>query len=97
MLEEKDLSAIAEIVHLQAVETENLVLDKMGRTQEYLDKRIGDIQKNLEELQQYYRITKLEKDNTTLLLKMIETLQKDVEKLKQNRTDDLGTALFISE
>ncbi|MBU9724680.1 hypothetical protein [Diplocloster modestus] len=97
MLEEKDLSAIAEIVHLQAVETENLVLDEMGRTQEYLDKRIGDIQKNLEELQQYYRITKLEKDNTTLLLKMIETLQKDVEKLKQNRTDDLGTALFISE
>ncbi len=97
MLEEKDLSAIAEIVHLQAVETENLVLDELGRTQEYLDKRIGDIQKNLEELQQYYRITKLEKDNTTLLLKMIETLQKDVEKLKQNRADDLGTALFISE
>ena len=97
MLEEKDLSAIAEIVHLQAVETENLVLDELGRTQEYLDKRIGDIQKDLEELQQYYRITKLEKDNTTLLLKMIETLQKDVEKLKQNRADDLGTALFISE
>jgi hypothetical protein len=31
----------------------------------------------------YYRITKLEGDNTTLLLKMITKLEKEVEVLKQ--------------
>lgn len=37
----------------------------------------------MEELNQYYRITKLENDNTTLLLKMIDELSRRVEELEK--------------
>lgn len=83
MLDEKDLQAIANLIDSRADKTEKLLLDEMGRVQTYLDKQISKVQKNMEELQQYYRITRLENDNTALLLKMIETLQKDVEELKK--------------
>lgn len=83
MLEEKDLLAIAKLIDARAGKTENILLDEIGRVQNYLEKQIAQVQKNLEELQQYYRITKLENDNTALLLKMIETLQRDVDELKK--------------
>lgn len=83
MLDEKDLQAIASLIDSRAEKTEKLLLDEMGRVQTYLEKQILQVQKNLDELQQYYRITKLENDNTALLLRMIETLQKDVEELKK--------------
>ena len=83
MLDEKDLQAIAELIDARAEKTEDLLLDKIGRTQSYLEKQIVEIKKNIDELNQYYRITRLENDNTTLLLKMIESLQKDVEELKK--------------
>ena len=63
--------------------TEDLLLDEIGRTQSYLEKQIAEVKKNVDELNQYYRITRLENDNTALLLKMIESLQKDVEELKK--------------
>ena len=63
--------------------TENFMLDEIGRTQVYLENKINKVQKNLEELNQYYRITKLENDNTTLLLKMIDELSKRVEELEK--------------
>ena len=83
MLDEKDLQAIAELIDARAEKTEDLLLDKIGRTQSYLEKQIVEIKKNIDELNQYYRITRLENDNTALLLKMIESLQKDVEELKK--------------
>lgn len=63
--------------------TENFMLDEIGRTQVYLENKINKVQKNLEELNQYYRITKLENDNTALLLKMIDELSKRVEELEK--------------
>jgi hypothetical protein len=83
MLDEKDLQAIAELIDTRAEKTENLLLDEIGRTQSYLEKQIAEVKKNVDELNQYYRITRLENDNTALLLKMIESLQKDVEELKK--------------
>ncbi|CUX23282.1 hypothetical protein [Clostridium sp. C105KSO13] len=90
MLDEKDLQAIARLmdasesrITTKIDETENLLLDEIGRTQSYLEKQISEVKKNIDELNQYYRITKLENDNTALLLKMIESLQKDVEELKK--------------
>ena len=47
---------------------------------------IDKIQKNLDELSQYYRITNLENDNTALLLKMIDELTKRVEELEKRTT-----------
>ena len=67
----------------QVKATEQLLLDELGYIQSYFEKQIVQVQKNIDELQQYYKIAKLENDNTTLLLKMIETLQKDIEELKK--------------
>ena len=37
----------------------------------------------MEEIKQYYRINKLENENTSLLLQMIKDLQKEVDELKK--------------
>ena len=63
--------------------TENLLLDEIGRTQVYLENKIDMVKQNIDELNQYYRITKLENENTTLLLQMITDLKREVEILKQ--------------
>lgn len=41
---------------------------------ETFEEQIDTVKKNLDELSQYYEINKLENDNTTLLLKMIDNL-----------------------
>lgn len=64
-------------------ESENLILEEMERTGNVLEKRIDTVQKNLDELNQYYLITKLENDNTALLLKMIDELSRRVEELEK--------------
>ncbi|CUO99232.1 hypothetical protein GCM10008922_25200 [Faecalicatena contorta] len=83
MLDRKDLEAIAKLIDARAEQTESLLLDEIGRTQTYLEKQITEVKKNMEELSQYYRITKLESDNTTLLLKMIDQLNRRVEELEK--------------
>jgi len=64
-------------------ESENLILEEIERTRNILEKQINAVQKNLDELNQYYRITKLENENTTLLLKMIDELSKRIERLEK--------------
>lgn len=62
--------------------SENLILHELDRVQEHLETDVQKVERNLEELQQYYRITKLENDNTSLLLKMYNNMQKEIEELK---------------
>ena len=62
--------------------SENLILHELDRVQEQLETDVQKVERNLEELQQYYRITKLENDNTSLLLKMYNNMQKEIEELK---------------
>lgn len=94
MLEQGDLQAIREIMKEEIAESEkrmdvkltkseNLILEEMERTRNILENRIDTVYKNIDELAQYYRITKLENDNTTLLLKMIDELSKRVEELEK--------------
>ena len=98
MLDEKDLQSIAGLIDTSAKETrtvltgemdkrnkqtENLLLDELVRSRSILEDELKTVKKNMDELSQYYRITKLEGDNTTLLLKMITMLEKEVEDLKQ--------------
>ncbi|GAA0257216.1 hypothetical protein GCM10008922_16410 [Faecalicatena contorta] len=85
MLDQKDLEAIRNVMREELTNSENLVLEELDRVQEGLTRKVEKVQKNLEDLQQYYRITKLENDNTSLLLQMIVDLRKDVEELK-NKT-----------
>jgi hypothetical protein len=71
------------LIESRAVQTESFLLDELSRTQNILEKRIEAVKKNMEELSQYYRIAKLEGDNTALLLQMINDLRKEVDELKQ--------------
>ncbi len=71
------------LIDARVAQTENLLLDELSRTRSILEKKIETVQKNTEELSQYYRITKLESDNTSLLLQMINDLRKEFEELRQ--------------
>lgn len=62
---------------------DGVILDEIERAQRNLEKQIYQIQKNLDELNQYYRITKLENDNTSLLLQIIGSFMKRLEELEK--------------
>ncbi len=62
---------------------ENLILEEMDRMQTNFVKKIDELHRNLDELNQYYRITKLENDNTALLLKMVEELSRRITELEK--------------
>ena len=83
MLDEKDLLAIANLIDSRAKKTETLILDEIARTQNHLEKKVELVQKNINELNQYHRISKLENENTTLLLQMIQDLKKELDELKK--------------
>ncbi len=83
MLDQKDLDAIRAIMKEGIAESENLVLDEVDRARISIEKKIEAVKKNVEELNQYYRITKLENDNTAILLKLIDELSKKVAELEK--------------
>lgn len=62
--------------------SENLVLNELDRVQTHLEKEVDEVRENLDEMKQFYRINKLESDNTTLLLQMYNNMQKEIEKIK---------------
>ena len=86
MLNQNDINLLKNmmetVIDERLSKTEDFILDEVGRTQTYLENKIDQVQKNIDELNQYYRITKLEHDNTTLLLKIIDELSKRVEDLE---------------
>lgn len=83
MLEAKDLEAIRKIMQEEIGKSENLVLKELDRVQENTNAKYEQIQKNIEELKQYYRINRLENENTSLLLQMIQELTKRVSELEK--------------
>lgn len=83
MLEAKDLEAIRKIMQEEIGKSENLVLKELDRVQENTNAKYEQIQKNIEELKQYYRINRLENENTSLLLQMIQELTKRVAELEK--------------
>lgn len=62
--------------------SENLILKELDRVQAHLEKEVDEVQINLDEMKQFYRINKLESDNTTLLLQMYNNMQKEIEEIK---------------
>lgn len=59
-------------------ETENGLLEEMDRMRESLEEKIANVDKKVDNLETYYRITKLENDNTSILLKIVGDLQERV-------------------
>lgn len=78
-MDEKDLKSIAELLNSQT----NMILNELDNVQSKLSDRMNRLESNMDELKQYYRINKLENENTSLLLQMIKDLQKEVEELKK--------------
>lgn len=62
--------------------SENMILNELDRVQAHLEGDLEKVQRNLEELKQFYRIDKLETDNTSLLLKMYNDMQKEIAEIK---------------
>ncbi len=79
MLDEKDLKSIADLLNSQT----NMILNELDNVQTRLTDKINRLESNMDELKQYYRINKLENENTSLLLQMIKDLQKEVDELKK--------------
>ena len=77
MLDEKDLKSIADLLNSQT----NMILNELDNVQLRLTDKMNRLESNMDELKQYYRINKLENENTSLLLQMIKDLQKEVEEL----------------
>lgn len=61
---------------------ENVILRKLDRIQERMNKRMDDIQRNIDELNQYYRISKMESDKTSVLLQMYIDMQKQIAEIQ---------------
>lgn len=76
---------VTEIVEDKVTQSSNMLLEKIDRVQGILQQNIKTVEKNLEELQQYYRITKLENVNSMLLLKLVDELSRRVTEL-ENKT-----------
>ena len=79
MLDEKDLKSIADLLNSQTY----MILSELDNVQTRLTDKINMVESNMEEIKQYYRINKLENENTSLLLQMIKDLQKEVDELKK--------------
>ena len=77
----KSEESILDKVDERLARSETFILDEIERTRDILEGKIEKVQKNLDELNQYYRITKLENDNTALLLK--DELSRRVEELEK--------------
>lgn len=80
---EKTEKLIDSKIESRAIQAENLILNEMDRTRSITESKIAAVQKNMDELSQYCRITKLESDNISLLLPMITRLEKEFEEFKQ--------------
>lgn len=68
MLDAKDLQVLEEMF------VRNL------SSREILDKRIDGLQKDIDEIKQYYRLTKLEDENQMLLQNRVDDLDRRVRK-----------------
>lgn len=68
---------------LEINNNQEFILDEIGRTQNYLENKIDVLQRNVEEMKDYCYIVKLESNNSTLILKMIEDISKRIEVLEQ--------------
>lgn len=71
----------------QKIETRtDLLLREIGITRDYLEKRIDKIQAQIDELVQYYRITRLENNNNDLLQKRVDKMDDRITKLEEQMT-----------
>ncbi len=64
-------------------QSENFVLEEIDRTRDILERRIGRVEKSVDEIKQYYQAVKLENENLAMVQKQVNDLTKRVEKLEE--------------
>lgn len=94
MLDLSDLQAIRELmkeelkesnklIEKRMEENEKMLLDEIVFNRNAVEKMVEKVQKNIEELNQYYRITKLENETTSVILRLYQKLENEMEELKK--------------
>lgn len=68
---------------LRFAASENLILGELDRVHMNLQSQLDDMRSRLDELTEYYRIKKLDNVNQTLLLQMIQEVERRVEALEK--------------
>ena len=76
------LGARIDSLEVQMKKSENLFMTELGRTCDYLERKIDAVQKDVNELKEYYRIQRLEDSNTATLLRLYTGLRAEVDELK---------------
>ena len=69
---EKTEKNILEVLRKEIRASENSTLEEVDRLQEIMERRIGEVNEKIENVERYYRISRLENDNTTLVLQIVE-------------------------
>ena len=64
-------------------ENQEFILEEIDRTNNNLERKIDKVNQRLEEIDQFYRIRKLEDDNTVVLTRGYYELSERVEKLER--------------
>ena len=64
-------------------QNQEFIVGEIGRTQTYLEKRIDKAEQKLDEVGQFYRITRLDNSTTTELVKICDNLTDRVERLER--------------
>lgn len=65
------------------VKSEGFLLDEIERVRNILEKEMKEMRKDIDEMKQIYRFVKVETENTTMILKMYNNLEKRVERLEE--------------
>ena len=68
---------------VQMRKSEDLFMSELGKTQDFLERKIDAVQKDVNDMKEYYRIRRLEDDNTATLLKLYTGLREEVDELKE--------------
>lgn len=81
MLKKTQNTILGEVDDLK--QNQNFILVEIGRTQNYLEKRINKVERKLDEMDQFYRITKLENSTTKEFIRICDNLTERVERLER--------------
>lgn len=75
--------SILKQVDEKILKSEGLLLDEIERTRSILEKQLAKSQQNVDELYQYYRITRLENESISLIVGQLEDLTRRMEILEK--------------
>ena len=67
--------------------SEDITLQNVDETGKILEKKIQNVQKNFEELNQYYKMAGLENINGKLLMEIIDQIQEMIQQLKKMKEE----------